>query len=196
MIINKKETEVWYGEHLGVRFEINHWVSPPNVIEPNERQHWTYYLIIELDKIPEENNPESYWIKPIKDERFSMTTYAYYKHDVIPNLDWHGGISWYSKEAGIDDTPRVIKIGCDYSHLWDEGMIYDLDLVKAEVRCSIEEFIRRVPKYKYRCMGNGKLYQLHEGLITEGGRFASAQYYAGKDWFKKLWNEVYGKEKK
>ena len=189
MNIKKKETDVWFGEYLGVRFEINHWETPPNEFEPNGRDHWTYYLIIELDKIPEDNDRESYWLEPQKDDKFSWTSYEYYNHPVLANLDWHGGPTWYSKEAGIDNTPRVIKIGCDYQHLWDEGMTYNVDMVQGDVKRSIECFITAVPDYKYRCMGNGKLYSITEGLLTESGRFASEEYYADKDWYQKLKNE-------
>ncbi|MDA3779876.1 MAG: hypothetical protein PF487_06610 [Bacteroidales bacterium] len=58
----------------------------------------------------------------------------------MTELDWHGGLTWYSKEHGFDGSGKVIKIGCDYSHLWDEGQYYDLDQVKFDCKRTIERF--------------------------------------------------------
>ena len=186
MELKENKTKKWTGTYKGVGFEINNWKTPPNSIEPNEKDCWTYYLYLHLDRIPEENNPNSYWLKGRKDR--NRVFYDYYKHDVMTELDWHGGLTWYSKEHGFDGSGKVIKIGCDYSHLWDEGRFYDLETVKFDCKSTIERFLQKVPNYKHWCCGNGKLYGIEEGLIVKN-QFYSKEYWFDKDWFKKAWEE-------
>lgn len=183
MKLKKKETDIWTGTYKGVGFEINNWKTPPNSIEPNEKDCWTYYIYLHLDRIPEENKPNSYWLKGRKDRK--RVYYDYYKHDVINELDWHGGLTWYSKEHGFDGSGKVIKIGCDYSHSWDEGQYFDLGIVKSELKNTIERFLNYVPDYKHWCCGNGNLYKINEGVMR-GEQFYSKEYWGDKDWFKEL----------
>lgn len=186
MELKENKTKKWTGIYKGVGFEINNWQTPPNSIEPKEKDCWTYYLYLHLDRIPEENKPNSYWLKGRKDR--NRVYYDYYKHDVMTEIDWHGGITWYSKEHGFDGSGKVIKIGCDYSHLWDEGRFYDLETVKFDCKRTIERFLEKVPNYKHWCCGNGKLYGIEEGLIVKN-QFYSKEYWFDKDWFKKAWEE-------
>lgn len=148
MNIKEKSLKRWFGDYKGVDFEINNLTSSPNDIYPSGETHWTYYLHLRLNGIPEENDPDSYWLERKKNGTYRY--YAYYKHSVMSDLDWHGGITWYSKERGFDGEERVIKIGCDYSHLWDEGYYHDLEDVKNDCKRTIERFLEKVPNYKNR----------------------------------------------
>ena len=160
-----KEKTIWTGEHLGVLFQIVNWDG-----------RWNYYLILRLDRIPEKSVSDSYWLKRKKSSLSgNHVLYGYYDHPILPNLDWHGGITWYSKESGFDGDPKTIKVGCDYSHLWDEGHEYILEDIIPEVERTIEKFRELVPGYKYWCSGNGNLYDLSEGEY-ENGRFVSNEW--------------------
>lgn len=130
-----KMIKLWIGTYKGVGFEIKNWQTPPNIIAPNKKDHWTYYLHICLDEIPKENNPDSYWLKGREDEHFHFVFYDYHEHDVLSQLNWHGGITYYAKISGFDGAKKVIKVGCDYMHIWDEGKDYDLDMVESD--CNI-----------------------------------------------------------
>jgi len=83
MELKENKTKKWTGTYKGVGFEINNWQTPPNSIEPNEKDYWTYYIYLHLDRIPEENKPNSYWLKGRKDRNhvyrvgfFSVFPYA------------------------------------------------------------------------------------------------------------------------
>ena len=165
MIIKKRETNIWHGVYRGVNFEINNFKTP--IYDSEDKQdNWTYYLYIQLNKIPEENKPNSFWLKGKADDK-GRVYYKYYKHHVITNIDLAGGCTWYSKEAGFDGENKVIKIGCDYQHYWDEGYTYDLEYIKSDVKNSIGKFLEFIPNYKYWCRGNGSLYNLDEGTLVD-----------------------------
>lgn len=179
----KKDKDVWTGQHMGVSFEINHWVSKGFSFQPEEKHNWTHYIYLWVDRIPESHNPLSFWIKGKKHENYSHISYDYYGHSVINSIEFHGGITWYSKEAGFDGAKKIIKIGCDYQHAWDDGQEYDIDYVLSEVQKTIESFRLLVPDYKYWCTGNGKLYDLKDGVLIDE-TFHSFEYYSDKEWFK------------
>ena len=158
MNIKKKETLVWNGSHKGVDFEINNW-------NRNGSEHWCYYLILKLDRIPKENNPDSFWLNP-GDMGYGGVLYKYYDHEVISDLDWHGDITWYEKKGGFDGTSKIIKIGCDYQHYMDEGRKYTLNDIKYDVEVMVNYMI------------------LKEGIL-KSDKFHSEEYYGDKEWYKK-----------
>jgi hypothetical protein len=178
-----REKKVWTGSYKGIGFEIDNWKTPPNSIDLNGQDHWTYYLYLHIDRIPEENDPNSYWLKGEKQK--SYVSYNYNDHGVINNIEWHGGITWYSKESGFDGGNKIIKVGCDYSHIWDEGYSYNADMLEHDVKKAIDSFLVSVPNYKRWCCGNGKLYNIAEGIIKDN-KFYSKEYYGKEGWFKKL----------
>jgi len=148
MKIEKRETEIWEGTYRGVDFEIKHFRRPPNEFNHEETHHWTYYLIIDLSKIPKESKPNQLWLKAKPDDK-GRVFYRYNNCFLISHLDFHGGCTYYSKLGGFDGSSRVVKIGCDYQHLWDEGYIYDLEWVTGDVIKTIEQFLTYIPDYKY-----------------------------------------------
>lgn len=178
--------EIYRGTYKGVNFEICSYVSPaiPD-IGVDEKVNYTFYLIIQLGRIPQESNPDSYWLTPRRVELTKgsgsfMLIYNEYDSR-LGSLDWHGGITWYSKESTEDNTPeeRVIKAGCDYQHYADEGRTYNLDWIVSDVKQCIESFREQVPGYKYHCSTVGGYWDISEGELLENGEFISNK---GKQW--------------
>lgn len=178
MKLNPKlhKTKRWFGEHDGVKYEIDNWER-----EYDGYDCWTYYIYLFIGRIPKDY--KSFWLRGRRSG--SMIVYNYYKHPIINELDFHGGCTWYSKESGFDGDRKTIKIGCDYSHLWDENRYYTLESVPDDVLRTIEKFRELVPDYKYWCCGNGKLYDRKDGVI-KGDQFCSKEYYGNEDWFIEL----------
>jgi len=189
--IELKEVKKYTGSYDGITFEINNYQTN---LDNSMQEHWTYYIYLHLDRIPEENDPTSFWLKArrIKNHK-NRVFYDNYKHPIIPELDWHGGCTWYSKELGFDRVPKIIKIGCDYAHYNDEGQYYSLNYVKSDAIQTIRKFRELVPNYKYYCCGNGKLCNLSDGILHKN-KFYSNEYWSDKDWFKELKNENKDKE--
>jgi hypothetical protein len=85
-----------------------------------------------------------------------------YDKSIISELDWHGGCTWYSKENGHDGNKFVIKVGCDYQHLWDNHQYYDLEHLQIEVKKTIDSLWVKVPKLKVHCYQDGGWYEIGE----------------------------------
>lgn len=170
----------WSGQFNGVQFEIQ------NFNPYNSKDFWTFYLYISIDKIPKENNPESFWLPPEKDDRGHIR-YDYYKHQILGEIEWHCGMTFYSKEAGFDESPRIIKVGCDFQHYWDEGRDYDLEDVYAEAVEAAKSFRRLVLRYKYWCHWNGSLHSPSEIIVSGDGAFKCVENCSGRRAYEKKW---------
>jgi hypothetical protein len=156
----KKDREVWLGVYRGVRFEINRFKGY------REEPGWTHYIWIAIDEQLEPAIAEKFWLKP-QVKSFSPGGRPYLHHDyydsIVASLEFHGGITYYSKEAGFEGEPRVVKIGCDYQHLWDEGKHYSLADVESECRSTIDSLYALLDgKVKVRSRGDGKYRYIEE----------------------------------
>lgn len=76
-------------------------------------------------------------------------------------------MTWYSKEAGFDGDPRVVKIGCDYAHYWDQGGYYTLETVTRDAIGTIDA-LRRMYEFYRRDPWNGKWLPESEMVEHEG----------------------------
>lgn len=186
VLLKENKTRIWRGTYMGVDFEINNF-KMGGVLDFPERDCWAHYMYIKLDRVPNKEIRKSFWLKPSKDTSFGRKWYNYFKSDWCGRIEFHGGCTWYSKESGLDGFEKIVKIGCDYQHSWDEGKYYDVDYVKAQVLKTIESFWIYVGNYKYRCRGNGNLYNSDEGRIDKNGSFHSYQYWSDKP----LWENLY-----
>lgn len=174
--IKFREKTVWSGEYRGISWEIQRF---PAILDDRElKLNWTFYLYLFIDIIPVD--AESYWLSPRTDMK--RISYDYYSHGVLSSIDWHGGMTWYSKEAGFDGEKRVIKVGCDFQHLWDyeRGCDYDLDEVFSEVKSAIDSFRELVPSYGYWCRWDGKVHKPEEITIKEDGSYRCGCQEASK----------------
>ena len=100
---------------------------------------WNYYIYLLESKI---ENFSDFWLEPELKE-FSKggtqyLSYDYYKSPLY-SIHWHGAITFWEGTNAIL-THRSIKIGCDYSHLWDMERGFDTELtdVYADVLQTIE----------------------------------------------------------
>lgn len=130
--------------HDKIPFEIVHWgverASGKSL--NNGKGCWNYYIYLLESEI---ENFSDFWLEPELKE-FSSGGTKYLHHDYysspLYNIHWHCGITFWE---GTDLIPnrRSIKIGCDYSHLYDEQRGYDTELsdVYADVLKTISELL-------------------------------------------------------
>ena len=113
---------------------------------------WTFYLFIRENQLGKETL-NKIWLPP-KEGITSRHVFYDYNDTFLVNLDWHCGITWYSKEGGHDKQPRIVKAGCDYQHYWDEGKTYNVDSVLRDVHnCidSLHEYLGEIKRWCNYC---------------------------------------------
>ena len=136
--MDSRKSDTYSGKHLGVPYEIRHWHYS------NGEPQWNYYLFISEKQIPEVF--PALWLngKPIDTGSKSKRIFYDYSNTMLVNLDWHCGCTYYDKISGFDGQPKVIKVGCDYSHLYDEGRNYSLSDIEQDVSDCIISLVERV----------------------------------------------------
>ena len=117
-----RHKNVWHGEYKGFMFEIVNWSFGTY---GDKQDKWNHYVLIQewkqkelfeqLNKFVQDGGEFDYYAAPCAD------------------WEWHYGITY-----GEKTSPRVIKVGCDYQHAWDEGRQYDLDFVYSEALKTID----------------------------------------------------------
>lgn len=155
----RKAAAKWNRTYLGVNYELSH----HGVSDYQPQGTWCFYIFIQENMFLNDEDFKLFDCEgQIKDTLGSGSfweTYDYYK---VPDYGFHCGITWYSKDSFIDKETgnrlASLKIGCDYSHLWDQegGYWQGLDDVEADVKKLIEELVRNHP-LKWRCAYSGKL---------------------------------------
>lgn len=143
-----------------MRFEINWFKFGPQ----DKEDRWTHYVLMDIDgQVPDERLREKLWLPDEVAERISGRKYIWHDYsDLCRELDFHGGITWYSKESEPPEA-RVIRIGCDYQHYLDIGKVYSLEYVYAQVKESVDSLIRFCGgRVKIRSIGDGKYRYLEE----------------------------------
>jgi len=154
---------VWGDEYRGIHFQIENFSFSEN--EPKDK--WAFYLFIKLDQMPGDV-AKRFWLEPTKQLIGNRKTYAYYEEALINGIDFHCGCTWYSKESGFDDDPRIVKIGCDYQHLYDEDQSYSAESIAFDAKQAIDSLIKMVPNIKVRCGWTGKYVEETEIIKVKG----------------------------
>ena len=165
-----RHKDTWSGMHKGINFEIACWsYNDSHSIKDTVdlRTVWNSYIILPIDMFPEESHKDL-WLEP----DISKYGYVYYNYcnDLINSVDFHGGCTYYNKTHGMDGGRKVIKIGCDYNHLRDQHMDYDIDHIHHGIKRAIESLPSNL---KHRCINNGNFYHVEDGYILRDDTFYS-----------------------
>jgi len=165
-------------KYRGILIEVHNFKRTE--LDEREIDRWTYYIYVSPDHIPDKKLADGVWLNPQYDEK-GRQSYDYFL-SWLNDLEWHGGITWYSKTSSPDDRIRVAKIGCDYAHLFDDGQFYNERYVFSEACATVDQFIARVPNYKMYCGTVGGYWLPSEGIMAEDGdNFIS---FKGIEWEK------------
>lgn len=128
--IELEKRTVWHGEYKGVGIEISiHGLERPNNWKPlnDGKGAWCAYIYIR-EKFTKRFN--ECWLEDIlirfTPENPEQITHNY-TDSILDYVTWHCGISYYSKKC-CTPNHRIIKAGCDYSHLYDKERNYNYTL--------------------------------------------------------------------
>jgi hypothetical protein len=127
---------IWQGRYREISYEIHNW-GDRDTNHPTGR--WNYYIFIEESKILK---PDVVFLKP--EPSMWVDNYLTYSYDDSPfaEIYWHKGLTFHEVLNEINIGRRILKLGCDYQHLSDEGVPYNvLDILKS-VKRTIDELLK------------------------------------------------------
>jgi|ERR1035437_2215684 hypothetical protein len=176
-----KHVDVWSGKYRTIsyeikRFELGYGVETKKSLNLYDGAdiYWNAYIYIREDLVPDDKK-EDLVLEAKKNDR-GRYSYDYYKSNIISELKLHGGCTFYevAKHPGI----TLVKIGCDYHHLYDEGheAEYNVEYVEFDIKKTINHLWNLVPNMKCWCQGNGGIYEISEGTVNSDGSFYSNEY--------------------
>ena len=129
---------------------------------------WCYYL-----HIPEEMYPKHRWpaIRTVRDK------HGYFDAGpAFDTIEFHGGITFAETSKyfnrKLQRTFELVKVGCDYNHLWDEEAGYPdtLESVKRDAENSAKQFLDQNPDFNL-CSAWSGIYDRPDQFYTaQNGR--------------------------
>ena len=176
------------GEHFDIAYSISNHGRRKWEHGDTYRPHggtWCYYVYInEMMLSPEEF--EEFWLPKaegnswLKRGKWQFASYDYYKPR-WSDAEWHGGVTYYSKENGHDGDPRGVKIGCDFAHSWDDGHSFYYGGVERECRRTIDR-LREMYKFFRRCAYSGVWLPAAEMVEKDGKLYTAKAIEDMKKW--------------
>lgn len=163
-------SHTWRGTYRDTLFEVAH----HSITDFRPAGVWNFYVTFREEFF---QRPEDWSLFDIEPEIVKLgeglhEVVDYYK---APDLPWHFGPTFgqrrdYINRAGL--RVGAIKIGCDYTHLWDEelGFPYTLESVTRDAHCVIDTLHERFPQ-KLRCA--------YDGTIDMPGQFYEPRHGNG-----------------
>lgn len=141
---------------------------------------WCYYIVITEDQLPAEEF-EQFWLAPVVNDQTFGRKYIGYDYNSAPfaSVDWHCGVTYYEKLGGLDGNKRLVKIGCDYAHYWDEGQQYNLQSVEYDAIETIKQLQAMYHFYR-RCTYTG-IWRPFSEMIEVDGRLFSQEGKQARD---------------
>lgn len=155
----------WNGDHRNVRYEICFW-GAASMNDGNGI--WNFYVILPEPMFPDNKFEEHIWLKAPEPDEKGRVFYSYYVWP-FDSLKFHCGITYYHKSSGIDGETRVVKVGCDYAHAWDQDAQYDRRFVEHETKKCIDSLHDLFPGLRVRCAWSGMWHPSEESVINKNG---------------------------
>tara|TARA_R110002020_G_scaffold357043_9_gene569517 strand:+ start:3538 stop:3990 length:453 start_codon:yes stop_codon:yes gene_type:complete len=113
---------------------------------PYSHGHWVYYIFICLDNLPNRVKPETFWF-PLKGTK-GFRYYCNYTHKILNEIYFYRGITFYNKICGFEDgQEKIIKVGCDFNHTYDQDEYYTLEDIQVHVKKTIDSLYQVIPEY-------------------------------------------------
>jgi len=109
-----------------------------------KQDHWAFYLHLYAESFDE--SLRSDLCKPVRVSEYGTRMQP--SPDCLQELDWHYGITFYSLTSNTESPFTIIKAGCDYSHLWDNGCLYESDRVIRDAERCVDSLLLQFPDFK------------------------------------------------
>lgn len=169
----------WKGSHRGIPYQIVLWDVASAMHDG--KGSWNYYLFLKEQAFADQSIFERMWLDPVEypgTERYkAMKFYQYSGVYPLTLFDMNGGPTFYEKITDELTGNRTVKVGCDYSHHWDEerGYPYDRQYIEGSARRDIDNLHEAVV-LNIRCNWDGEWYpqsemfELHNKHYWQGNK--------------------------
>lgn len=158
----------WRGEHKGINYELS-WHGRS---EYSPQGTWCWYIFVTSQQFYPDD-----WAKlrlEKQDRQFTGvgSWHRHWTYDSFPDLDAHGGWTYgeQSSYLGKDGKEHeLVKVGCDYSHLWDResGYWQGRAEIESDAKCSIDKLLEMFPRRRLRCG--------YSGMFDDADQFYTAR---------------------
>lgn len=196
------ESICWNGVYKTIQWEIKCNKNKGFDFSENltkRKDAWVFYLYLSPDRFPEESKHlcKQLWLKPKKNVP-EWSRYDYMNSQLLNEIEFHGGCTYYHKEAGIDGEMKYVKVGCDYQHFFDQGHDYNFNSIYYDVQTCIDSFLAIVPNYLRWCSIAGGYWSPSEGITSHDGldfishkgiAYEAKEYPDAKRWYKEIIKE-------
>lgn len=127
------------------RWVVRH--SPGLLIEIAHHSHgryhpegiWNFYLILDEEFFPDPQLFRQFLATRSVTKLLEFSPYReQWAYEKLPDPGYHGGVTFYEQRTAVrsdnGQNKIIVKIGCDYGHLWDKERGYPdtLESVKAD----------------------------------------------------------------
>jgi hypothetical protein len=148
--------QIYSETHRGIRLEVvrNRFPGMISFI-------WHYYIYINEKQVPGDLR-QHFDLPPRHDARYD------YMKGRLSELPWHGGITYYGKEGGLDGAPMWFKAGCDYAHYLDQGKDITVFEVLNDAHQTVAALWEMFPDLRVCCSVNGTYHRVEEGEWVDG----------------------------
>ena len=113
-----------------------------HVTDYDNKEHWCYYL--GWAKYSMNQDVFNLITAGIKETKYFSCNYY---DSPLSELNWHCGCTHGKLFRDENAELQYIELGCDYSHIWDEGITYDLEELIGDAKNTADDFISKYPNY-------------------------------------------------
>ncbi len=170
-IIDIREIKKTRFDYRGVTVEVKHPVTSAS----GHTDCWCYYLNLSLAQFLDPKLGKRLWIKAKSKSEGSRKDCGYMGDNLLNNLAFHGGITFYRKSFSFDDS-KWIEIGCDYAHLYDDERQYTLEDVICDAKRTVDS-LHELATYLIHCIEDGRFVaESHcKRLVSDGCKGCAVQ---------------------
>lgn len=147
--------DVWNFKYRGIPCEVVHWYfESTGGLSDFANGNWNSYMYLNEGNLPKSFKSLLPRAK-VSDLPSGRKFWQSWKMESL--FEMHGGVSLYEvKRDEFTGRKTGLKIGCDYSHYFDLGHIYNEEFVASELRASVDKVFERFPEILIWRRSDGK----------------------------------------
>lgn len=127
---------IWSSRYRGILYEIHNWGT---VDSNHPTGKWNYYIYLLESKI---HNADKIFLSPKPSAWIDdYLVYPDLEYHPLSKIYWHKELTFYEVTNEINIGNRILKLGCDFQHISDEGIPYTVPSVLKSVKRTIDELL-------------------------------------------------------